>query len=400
MAKKVAAAGVTAAGGKKRKPSKEGNKSSKKKAKDDDDKSSSSDDRSQGMKEKPKLAAGANVRKNYLPVEDLCITKAFTNVTTDPINGNNQKAEVFWKKVYEKFQLFLKEPDMNLPNDYDCKTWGWHSVRDRFQKKIAKLSMKFNGHLKCIYDKNESGKTDEDKWNDAMDLYFQSEGKTFPFRECLVCLHDIPKYNPFTATEDNPLELSDDEDEEGGGGKHNEVSKMQGSGMKRPMGSKKAKALAKKGKASVKSSLTSTADTTAGAIGRLVASSNDLVGVLERKQNFDELKQLAQMSIALGDMEQAAYYNEKMAFLHSQENLRKEGRKKKAAATVPKEIAVEEEAKEEEDKTEQESEEETKKAKTLVQKEIALEEEEKEEDDETEGDGDNSSGFPISLEFV
>jgi hypothetical protein len=67
-----------------------------------------------------------------------------------------------------------------------------------------------------------------------MDLYLQRKGKIFPFRECMVILHDIPKYNPFTAPEDNLLELSDvdeEEEEEGDGGGHNQVPKIQGNKM-------------------------------------------------------------------------------------------------------------------------------------------------------------------------
>jgi hypothetical protein len=39
-----------------------------------------------------KLAAGANVRNNYLSVEDVCITKAFTNASTDFITTKRQSS--------------------------------------------------------------------------------------------------------------------------------------------------------------------------------------------------------------------------------------------------------------------------------------------------------------------
>jgi hypothetical protein len=289
----------------------------------------------------------------------VCIAKAYANCTTDPVLGVAQGREDFWYAVHEKFKLLLNEPDANLPHDYDWKEWTWQSVRDKFQKKIAKLTSKFNGFLKMVHDKDESGKTYEDKFNDALNMYFDAVGKHFPYKDCHEVLQTVPQYNFQRGTKaDNALEIDDAEDEEEETG-HNEIAGAQGGNIKRPIGSKKAKKeqFMRKMKAKGKfkgTSLDTATRTTGDAIDGLVAASNNLNDIMARstnlqarKQRFSELKEMLKMSVAMEDDEQIAFYKKEIKeHMEQAKKQDEEAQKPQKKKDVPSTIDIEEEEEE------------------------------------------------------
>jgi hypothetical protein len=65
---------------------------------------------------------------------------------------------------------------------------------------IIRLVSKFSSCYKTICDLNESGKTDDDKFDDALKLFLKNEREEFEFEQCWSVLKNLPKFNPFTGS--------------------------------------------------------------------------------------------------------------------------------------------------------------------------------------------------------
>ena len=55
------------------------------------------------VKETPKKAP------NFKPYEDVLLAKAYANVSTDPVNGTDQKSEVFWSNILSKYNYLMRQ---------------------------------------------------------------------------------------------------------------------------------------------------------------------------------------------------------------------------------------------------------------------------------------------------
>ena len=184
---------------------------------------------------------GEATSNRFTEEEDLFICKAFVNCTTDSIRGADQKGDDFWKRVHTKFYLLYdEEAEVAIE-----KKWSWKSVRNRFQKTIAKAVQKFNGYYKQVVQKEKSGWTPQMYIDSAKEVWLSLEGKPFKFGDCVRILHQMPKFNP--NLDDEEEEAVDDGDlkpaaEENVKAKtHNVIGSVQGANMQRPIGAKKAK---------------------------------------------------------------------------------------------------------------------------------------------------------------
>ncbi|KAG7345300.1 hypothetical protein IV203_032831 [Nitzschia inconspicua] len=49
--------------------------------------------------------------KNFTPIEDVMLCRAYVNATLNPITGTDQKMEVFWRGIKGKFDELYAEAD-------------------------------------------------------------------------------------------------------------------------------------------------------------------------------------------------------------------------------------------------------------------------------------------------
>ena len=95
--------------------------------------------------------------KNFTPIEDVLLCRAYVNISQDPIKGNDQKIGVLWENIYTKFiELKKDEGETEVGHQRDIT-----SIMNRFKRHISKDVQLFNGMLGRIRSKKESGSTPE-----------------------------------------------------------------------------------------------------------------------------------------------------------------------------------------------------------------------------------------------
>lgn len=182
-----------------------------------------------GVTAKPPSASSAN----YSLLEDICIAKAYASVTLDPVVGTNQKAEDFWKKVHDKYHMFMEKEDKLCLESHPRSP---SSLRERFNRNIQKQVNVFNAVYIGVKKVVKSGWQDEDYMKSALQKYLEaSGGKPFEYEKCLPFLWKVPKFD-VTLTLVHAI-ASD----ESSMADHSKVGAVQGSTLTRPQGSKAAK---------------------------------------------------------------------------------------------------------------------------------------------------------------
>jgi hypothetical protein len=66
-------------------------------------------------KKKASTPAKKPVRVNFTGTEDICICKAWINVSQNAITGNDQKGLMFWSKVHSMFLELVRQNKDDLP---------------------------------------------------------------------------------------------------------------------------------------------------------------------------------------------------------------------------------------------------------------------------------------------
>jgi hypothetical protein len=172
---------------------------------------------------------------NFSKAEDIALTKAYINASDDPVVGNNQKGMDFWKKVHANFVSLMEKEDGPPP-----AVRGWNACRDRFQKRIQKDVQEFHALSKSVHAQHKTGWTPEMFEQAALEAWINkgsTRSKPFQFLECSYLLRALPKFDPMVETAEDDEVTSN----------ANVTGKIQGQGLKRPGGTKKAKKQLKEG---------------------------------------------------------------------------------------------------------------------------------------------------------
>jgi hypothetical protein len=176
---------------------------------------------------------------NFTDEEDLFLCRAFVNVSTDSTVGCNQKVDVFWSKVHAKmYELYHDQAEVVIPGTRPAE-----SLKNRFQKTISTSAVKFVTYYRQVVGiecggKPPSGFDQDGLMNAAVDAYNRMERKPFRFRNCLVHLWEIPKFNPLVK----PQKKKNGDDEGSvATGTATAHSSVMGSNLDRPPGVRKTK---------------------------------------------------------------------------------------------------------------------------------------------------------------
>eukprot|EP00980_Cylindrotheca_fusiformis_P013743 scaffold3534_cov102-Cylindrotheca_fusiformis.AAC.3 len=102
------------------------------------------------------------------------------------MKGCNQTADTLWESIKELYDSVLAE------------------------KTISTRIQLFNGIYKAITDKKESGKTDSDRMQDALDNFEVKTGQPFAFTECWKVLKKMPKFDPMLHQQEGGQANSDE----------------------------------------------------------------------------------------------------------------------------------------------------------------------------------------------
>ena len=91
-------------------------------------------------------------------------------ISTDPITGNGQKGETFWERVGEDFNNHIGGGPSNQRSAVSLM-----NHRSALHLRVSK----FCGYYAEVLRLNPSGKTNEEKINDAAEMYKELEGSVF-----------------------------------------------------------------------------------------------------------------------------------------------------------------------------------------------------------------------------
>ena len=237
--------------------------------------------------------------------EDLLLCKAFVNVSSNPVHGNDQKGSVFWAGVGSRFRDLYNQ----LEERVEGRARDNDACKRRFQRYIQQQTNVYNKYYKELKEKNPSGWTDKDFIEKAAEAYEEGEGQPFKWLNCIEVLHKMPKFSPML--QDLVPEGEEEENEEEAGA--NKIGAVMGDSLPRPMGSKKAKQKIKDDQSKV--SLETTKAESMANIGNstdnLAAAIREGIDERKAKRESDGLFKLAQLCLSQGMVEQAAEYMKK-----------------------------------------------------------------------------------------
>lgn len=125
-------------------------------------------------------------KKNYTEEEDFALPKSWKVVSEDPIKGTDQSSNDFWTNVRAHASLSLPSFEHRFQD----------SLRQRFGT-ISRTISKFSGCYASVMRLNQSGKSNEDKYEDAVTLFKEENKSTgFKYRAIWEILKETPKFSP------------------------------------------------------------------------------------------------------------------------------------------------------------------------------------------------------------
>ncbi|EHS63147.1 uncharacterized protein PGTG_20732 [Puccinia graminis f. sp. tritici CRL 75-36-700-3] len=124
----------------------------------------------------------------------LCI--AWLNTSRDPIVGNGQKATTFWERIHATLSDLITEYNDNKKNSKNFKPLPIRPVGavECHWGHIQKCVSKFAGCFANAERRLKSGKSRDDIFTEAKELYKASSGGGFNLDHCWGILKDTPKW--------------------------------------------------------------------------------------------------------------------------------------------------------------------------------------------------------------
>ncbi|XP_022015367.1 glutathione S-transferase T3-like [Helianthus annuus] len=140
---------------------------------------------------KKKVETNTRTKKNvqtWEPEEEYALTRAFIDVSEDPVIANNQSKTVFWNRIRELFfELMGRGEEYRLPDSISGK---WSDIN--------KKCTNFQTVYQRLYSGWKSGSSDEDITQEALVEYTNANGH-FPYMKCWQILRHSPKWAVVTT---------------------------------------------------------------------------------------------------------------------------------------------------------------------------------------------------------
>ncbi|KAL2930108.1 Glutathione S-transferase T3, partial [Bienertia sinuspersici] len=133
------------------------------------------------------------LKLKWSKIKDIDLCKSWITILKDPIKGNDQTKELYWRNIAEYYNTWKKE-EPEIPIDKLSNHWF---------KMSADVS-RFNGCYIQVKDSHPSGHNDEDIINKAKILFTKRyEGRKFSYIHAGEVLHTDPKWQEFSQREGN-----------------------------------------------------------------------------------------------------------------------------------------------------------------------------------------------------
>ncbi|WVZ77282.1 hypothetical protein U9M48_025167 [Paspalum notatum var. saurae] len=168
---------------------------------------------------------------NFNPTEDTNLVKACLEISCDPVIGNGQRQDGFWKRVGERYDF---RRGHNPQRSLRSLSSRWSTIKAQCAN--------FAGRFAEAIRENPSGMSDADKTSWAAANFADLEGHAFQFMHCWDLLKDEPKWR------DPPEPEGEGFEDDGSDDSNRVATNGDKSAGKRPMGRDKAKAKSKRSK--------------------------------------------------------------------------------------------------------------------------------------------------------
>ncbi|XP_073304615.1 glutathione S-transferase T3-like [Primulina huaijiensis] len=134
------------------------------------------------------LALRVEKRSTWKKVEDEVLARSFVTITDDPIIGNDQKAEAFWRCVASYY-------NDNRPAGTPNRSAS--VIRSHWHNTIQKKLYRFNANYNSIYSAYHSGHNDENILRLVYEKYREeNNGITFNLEHVWRIVKDRPMFTP------------------------------------------------------------------------------------------------------------------------------------------------------------------------------------------------------------
>lgn len=226
------------------------------------------------------------------------MAKAYCSTSEDPTVGTDQRMEVFWASITEKFeQLLLAEEDTD---DEVRVVRDWKSLMRRWKDVLQKAVNSFNAIYKSVKSNQPSGTNEDDIRSLVCDEYFDRHGVHFTHLPLINVLHEMPRFNPMVNLDDEGMDAEDDSKEDTSS---NKINRVMGDKLPRPQGAKAAKKAKKEEEAyyTIQAQRSQQFD-------RLSQATENIAASMKTKNRREQLSRSAQMYMQMGRQDVAMRY--------------------------------------------------------------------------------------------
>ena len=138
----------------------------------------------------PVAVAAPKRGKNFRPSESALLATFWLAVSCDPVNGADQQADTYWKKIVVLYNA--EKPPSDPERTQQALQCHWTQVQ--------RCVSKFAGFFNRIMNELPSGWNEENAIDESLQRYKDSEKKDFKFMESFKVLRKSPKFGPVEAT--------------------------------------------------------------------------------------------------------------------------------------------------------------------------------------------------------
>uniref|UniRef100_A0A1J3HNP1 Glutathione S-transferase T3 n=1 Tax=Noccaea caerulescens TaxID=107243 RepID=A0A1J3HNP1_NOCCA len=124
-------------------------------------------------------------RRKWSPTEDIVLCSSWLNTSKDPVVGNEQKGEAFWKRISDCFNSSPNLAGYQRREANHCKQ-RWHRINEHVNK--------FVGCYEAAERQKTSGYNESDVMKVAYDIFFADNKVKFNLEHAWIELRDDQKW--------------------------------------------------------------------------------------------------------------------------------------------------------------------------------------------------------------
>ena len=140
---------------------------------------------SEGSNFEQESPAARTPRRAWTPIDDVVLISSWLNTSKDPVVGNEQRSDSFWKRIAAYFSASPMLAGCEKRGSTQCKQ-RWHKLND--------LVCKFCGAYEAASREKSSGQNENDVLKVAHEIFYNSYKKKFTLKHAWKELRNDQKW--------------------------------------------------------------------------------------------------------------------------------------------------------------------------------------------------------------